>query len=122
MMPSNWPSRAVFCHCSLRRGVYWAKRKTGQATPPLRRPSSFLWDETPRQKDSCSLPAEQTRTGEGTGRNVFLAAKPALWLLVRPTSMERSSTDVTLLLKRCSNGDQNALAELIPQIYDELRR
>jgi RNA polymerase sigma-70 factor (ECF subfamily) len=36
--------------------------------------------------------------------------------------MERSSTDVTLLLKRYSNGDQNALAELIPQIYDELRR
>jgi RNA polymerase sigma factor (TIGR02999 family) len=36
--------------------------------------------------------------------------------------MERSNTDVTLLLKRYSNGDQNALAELIPQIYDELRR
>ncbi len=36
--------------------------------------------------------------------------------------MERSSADVTLLLKRYSNGDQNALAELIPQIYDELRR
>jgi RNA polymerase sigma factor (TIGR02999 family) len=36
--------------------------------------------------------------------------------------MERSSTDVTLLLKRYSNGDENALAELIPQVYDELRR
>jgi RNA polymerase sigma factor (TIGR02999 family) len=36
--------------------------------------------------------------------------------------MVRSSIDVTLLLKRYSNGDQNALAELIPQIYDELRR
>jgi RNA polymerase sigma factor (TIGR02999 family) len=31
-------------------------------------------------------------------------------------------SDLTLLLKRYSNGDQNALAELIPQIYDELRR
>jgi RNA polymerase sigma-70 factor (ECF subfamily) len=30
--------------------------------------------------------------------------------------------DVTLLLKRYSNGDQDALAELIPQIYEELRR
>jgi len=30
--------------------------------------------------------------------------------------------DVTLLLKRYGNGDQKALAELIPQIYDELRR
>jgi RNA polymerase sigma factor (TIGR02999 family) len=36
--------------------------------------------------------------------------------------MEPSSTDVTLLLKRYSNGDQNALAELIPQIYKELHR
>ncbi len=36
--------------------------------------------------------------------------------------MERFSADVTLLLKRYSDGDQNALAELIPQIYDELRR
>jgi RNA polymerase sigma-70 factor, ECF subfamily len=33
-----------------------------------------------------------------------------------------SSTDVTLLLKRFSHGDQDALAELIPQIYDELRK
>src|SRR6266581_8558426 len=32
------------------------------------------------------------------------------------------ATSVTLLLKRYSNGDQEALAELIPQIYDELRR
>ncbi len=36
--------------------------------------------------------------------------------------MEQSSADVTQLLKRYSNGDQGALAELIPQIYDELRR
>ncbi len=36
--------------------------------------------------------------------------------------MEHSSADVTPLLKRYSDGDQNALAELIPQIYDELRR
>ncbi len=35
---------------------------------------------------------------------------------------EPDSTNVTLLLKRYSNGDQEALAELIPQIYDELRR
>ena len=32
------------------------------------------------------------------------------------------ANDVTQLLKRFSNGDQEALAELIPQIYDELRR
>jgi RNA polymerase sigma factor (TIGR02999 family) len=36
--------------------------------------------------------------------------------------MEPSASDVTLLLQRYSNGDQEALAELIPQIYDELRR
>jgi len=36
--------------------------------------------------------------------------------------MEPPSSDVTLLLKRCSNGDQNALAELIPQVYEELHR
>jgi RNA polymerase sigma-70 factor, ECF subfamily len=36
--------------------------------------------------------------------------------------MESAPTDVTLLLKRYSNGDQEALAELIPRIYDELRR
>jgi RNA polymerase sigma-70 factor (ECF subfamily) len=35
---------------------------------------------------------------------------------------EPPASDVTLLLKRYSNGDQEALAELIPQIYDELRR
>ncbi len=35
---------------------------------------------------------------------------------------EPDSTNVTLLLKRYSNGDQEALAELVPQIYDELRR
>src|SRR5260370_16761742 len=36
--------------------------------------------------------------------------------------MEPDSTNVTSLLKRYSNGDQDALAELIPQIYDRLRR
>ena len=36
--------------------------------------------------------------------------------------MEPPASDVTLLLKRYGNGDQEALAELIPQIYDELRR
>jgi RNA polymerase sigma factor (TIGR02999 family) len=36
--------------------------------------------------------------------------------------MQPPATDVTLLLKRYSSGDQEALAELIPQIYDELRR
>jgi len=30
--------------------------------------------------------------------------------------------DVTALLKRYSNGDQDALSQLIPQIYNELRR
>jgi RNA polymerase sigma-70 factor (ECF subfamily) len=36
--------------------------------------------------------------------------------------MEPASSDVTSLLKRYSNGDQEALVDLIPQIYDELRR
>ena len=36
--------------------------------------------------------------------------------------MEPASTNVTSLLKRYSNGDPDALAELIPQIYDRLRR
>jgi RNA polymerase sigma-70 factor, ECF subfamily len=36
--------------------------------------------------------------------------------------MDPASTNVTLLLKRYSNGDRDALAELIPQIYDRLRR
>ncbi len=36
--------------------------------------------------------------------------------------MQPPTTGVTLLLKRYSNGDQDALAELISQIYDELRR
>src|SRR5215472_6958455 len=31
-------------------------------------------------------------------------------------------SDVTLLLKRLSDGDQNALTELIPIVYDELHR
>jgi len=35
---------------------------------------------------------------------------------------EPPANDVTQLLKRYGNGDQEALAELIPQIYDELRR
>ena len=33
-----------------------------------------------------------------------------------------SSSDVTLLLKRLSEGDQDALTQLIPLIYDELHR
>ena len=37
-------------------------------------------------------------------------------------SSPEPANDVTLLLKRYGNGDQEALAELIPQIYDELRR
>ena len=36
--------------------------------------------------------------------------------------MEPSSGDLTLLLKRYGNGDADALAELIPQVYDELHR
>ncbi len=36
--------------------------------------------------------------------------------------MQPASTNITLLLKRYSNGDQDALAELIPLIYDRLRR
>jgi RNA polymerase sigma-70 factor (ECF subfamily) len=35
---------------------------------------------------------------------------------------EPPANDVTQLLKRYGNGDREALAELIPQIYDELRR
>jgi len=35
---------------------------------------------------------------------------------------EQPANDVTQLLKRYSNDDQEALAELIPKIYDELRR
>src|SRR6266849_6939763 len=35
---------------------------------------------------------------------------------------EPDSTNVTLLLKRYSSGDQDALAELVPQVYDELHR
>jgi RNA polymerase sigma-70 factor, ECF subfamily len=36
--------------------------------------------------------------------------------------MSSSPIDVTLLLKELSNGNQEALAELIPVVYDELRR
>lgn len=36
--------------------------------------------------------------------------------------MRRSSNDVTLLLQRLSNGDQDAFAQLIPLVYDELHR
>jgi RNA polymerase sigma-70 factor (ECF subfamily) len=36
--------------------------------------------------------------------------------------MNESSMDVTLLLKQLSNGNQEVLAELIPLVYDELRR
>jgi RNA polymerase sigma factor (TIGR02999 family) len=35
--------------------------------------------------------------------------------------MDPSPANVTLLLKRCSNGDQSALTELVPLIYEELR-
>src|SRR6266568_7451848 len=42
--------------------------------------------------------------------------------MTSPDSMQPPATSVTLLLKRYSNGDQEALAELIPQIYNELRR
>ena len=42
--------------------------------------------------------------------------------MTSPDPMQPPATGVTLLLKRYSNGDQEALAELIPQIYDELRR
>jgi RNA polymerase sigma-70 factor, ECF subfamily len=36
--------------------------------------------------------------------------------------MDRSPKDVTILLARLSKGDQQAAAELIPLVYDELRR
>lgn len=36
--------------------------------------------------------------------------------------MSSSPVDVTLLLKELSNGNQQALAELVPVLYDELRR
>ena len=36
--------------------------------------------------------------------------------------MDASSIDVTLLLKSFSDGNQEALAELIPVVYDELRK
>jgi RNA polymerase sigma-70 factor (ECF subfamily) len=36
--------------------------------------------------------------------------------------MDPSSSDVTMLLKRFSDGDQGALAELMPLIYNELHR
>jgi RNA polymerase sigma factor (TIGR02999 family) len=36
--------------------------------------------------------------------------------------MNPSPTDVTLLLKQLSNGNQEALAPLVPVVYDELRR
>jgi RNA polymerase sigma-70 factor, ECF subfamily len=36
--------------------------------------------------------------------------------------MNSSPTDVTVLLKQLSNGNQEALAELVPVVYDELRR
>jgi len=35
---------------------------------------------------------------------------------------EQSDSDVSLLLRAWSNGDQNALAKLTPIVYDELRR
>jgi len=36
--------------------------------------------------------------------------------------MDQSSLDVTLLLKELSNGNRDVLGELIPLVYDELRR
>ncbi len=36
--------------------------------------------------------------------------------------MSEPVSDVTLLLKQLSNGNQDVLAELIPRVYDELRR
>src|SRR6184192_596884 len=36
--------------------------------------------------------------------------------------MNKPSIDVTLLLKKLSSGNQDVLAELIPLVYDELRR
>jgi RNA polymerase sigma-70 factor, ECF subfamily len=36
--------------------------------------------------------------------------------------MDSSSGEVTLLLKRLADGDQDAAAELVPVVYDELRR
>ena len=36
--------------------------------------------------------------------------------------MNESSIDVTMLLKELSSGNQDVLAELIPLVYDELRR
>jgi RNA polymerase sigma-70 factor, ECF subfamily len=36
--------------------------------------------------------------------------------------MNPSPTDVTILLKELSNGNQEALADLVPVVYDELRR
>jgi RNA polymerase sigma factor (TIGR02999 family) len=36
--------------------------------------------------------------------------------------MKEPSIDVTLLLKQLSDGNQDVLAELIPLVYDELRR
>jgi len=40
----------------------------------------------------------------------------------RGRSVNEPSVDVTQLLKQLSNGNQDVLAELIPQVYDELRR
>ena len=36
--------------------------------------------------------------------------------------MQPSSVNVTMLLKQISSGNQNAVAELVPLLYDELRR
>jgi len=36
--------------------------------------------------------------------------------------MNQSPIDVTILLKEVSNGNQHALSELVPMVYDELRR
>jgi RNA polymerase sigma-70 factor, ECF subfamily len=69
------------------------------------------------------LPAKQPPRGSSANTKLvsFVLVQIQIGDIYR-CPMEPSSTNVTLLLKRCSNGDQDALAELIPQIYDELRR
>jgi RNA polymerase sigma-70 factor (ECF subfamily) len=38
------------------------------------------------------------------------------------TYMERAPTDITVLLAQVTKGDQRAASELVPLVYDELRR
>jgi RNA polymerase sigma factor (TIGR02999 family) len=53
---------------------------------------------------------------------VFAGAARLLMLRALVTSMAPSRSDVTELLQRWSSGRQEALDELLPQIYGELRR